>query len=403
MLSRPIYLRKGRVPHLSSSPSCELRSPRSRMCDFSERPEHPREETSPVQSCALLNKFSPRQRQVRWRQHRRLFMSKFAMSALSLPGRAAAFARVERDSCALRDKQTLPISVVIAVKNEAGNLPLCLESLRNFGEVVVVDSQSSDNTAEIARSSGADVVQFYYRGGWPKKRQWALENLPLRYDWVLLLDADESVTPELFAEIAEAIRIPELAGCYIGLEMFFLGRRLQHCGATFYKLSLFRRGMAGFECRTPDQDASMCDMEVHEHLVAEGPKRRLKSKLLHRNVDSLSRYIRKHDEYSNWEAQVWSQRAERNALPPNLLASQAQRRRWFKKHFLPLPGSPVLLFVYRYFVRLGFLDGVPGLLYCAFQAIQLFHVKAKLYEKRVAGQAHAMKPAGIGGESHVRH
>jgi len=332
-----------------------------------------------------------------------MFMPKLAMSALSLPGRAQAFVRVEKDSSALHDTPTLPVSVVIAVKNEARNLPLCLESLRNFGEVVVVDSQSSDNTAEIARSSGANVVQFYYRGGWPKKRQWALETLPFRYDWVLLLDADESVTPELFAEIAEAIKTPELAGCYIGLEMFFLGRRLQHCGATFYKLSLFRRGMAGFECRTTEQDASMCDMEVHEHLVAEGTKRRLRAKLLHRNVDSLSRYIRKHDEYSNWEAQVWSQQAGENALPPNLLASQAQRRRWLKKYFLPLPGSPILLFVYRYFVRSGFLDGVPGLLYCAFQAIQLFHVKAKLYEKQVAGQAYAIKPAAVRGESHVRH
>jgi len=120
------------------------------------------------------------------------------MSALSVPSHAVPFARVE-EGAALRDASTLPVSVIIAAKNEARNLPACLESVRNFDEVVVIDSQSSDATAEIARSFGVDVAQFYYRGGWPKKRQWALDNLPLRHDWVLLLDADESVTPELLS------------------------------------------------------------------------------------------------------------------------------------------------------------------------------------------------------------
>ncbi len=92
---------------------------------------------------------------------------------------------------------TLPISVIIPVRNEARNLPRCLESLRGVGEVYVVDSNSSDETAEIARSFDATVVQFTYRGGWPKKRQWAMDTLPITYEWLLLLDADEALTSQL--------------------------------------------------------------------------------------------------------------------------------------------------------------------------------------------------------------
>src|SRR5712691_6151051 len=93
----------------------------------------------------------------------------------------------------------LPISVIIAVRNEAHNLLRCLEALRNCGEVYVVDSHSTDETCSIAAAHGARVMQFDYRGGWPKKRQWALDTLPLAYDWVLLLDADEVMTPGLEA------------------------------------------------------------------------------------------------------------------------------------------------------------------------------------------------------------
>jgi len=305
------------------------------------------------------------------------------MSALSVPGHTVPFARVGEGGTALRDASTLPVSVIIAAKNEARNLPACLESVRNFGEVVLVDSQSNDATVDIARSFGVDVAQFYYRGGWPKKRQWALDNLPLRHDWVLLLDADEAVTPELLAEIRHALKSPDVNGYYIGLDMFFLGRRLRHCGATFYKLSLFRRDAGRFECRTTQQDSSMCDMEVHEHVIVRGSTRKLNSKLLHRNVDSLSRYIQKHNEYSNWEAQVSTAGVAEEALRPNLFGTEAQRRRWLRQVFFRWPGSPVAFFLYKYILRGGFLDGVPGLIYCAFQGIQFFHIKAKLYEKRV--------------------
>lgn len=284
----------------------------------------------------------------------------------------------------------LPVSVIVAARNEERNLPNCLESLQDAGEVYVIDSQSTDATPEIARSFGAKVVQFHYQGGWPKKRQWAIENVPLAYDWVLLLDADESLTPELSDEIRRAIANPEINGYYISLRMYFLGRLLRHGGAGFWKLSLFRRGKGGYECRLKNQDVSMADMEVHEHVAVEGATARLNNPLVHRNVESLARYIQKHDEYSNWEARVLSQKERSGTeLPASFFGTQAQRRRWLKKQLFAVPGSPGLLFLYRYFLRVGFLDGIPGLIYCGFQAVQMFHTKAKIYELKRAERSGA--------------
>jgi hypothetical protein len=165
--------------------------------------------------------------------------------------------------------------------------------------------------------------------------------------------------------------------------MSFLGRVLNHGDAGFWKMSLFRRGKGKYECRLKTQDASMADMEVHEHVIIDGPTAQFEKPLIHHNVESLSRYIQKHDEYSNWEARVLlGEERGRDQIPPSLFGTQAQRRRWLKQKFFGVPGSPVLLFFYRYLFRLGFLDGVPGLIYSAFQAIQMFHTKAKIYELR---------------------
>jgi hypothetical protein len=191
------------------------------------------------------------------------------------------------------------------------------------------------------------------------------------------------------------------------LEMFFLGKRLRHCGASFFKLCLLRRGKARFECRTSQQDTSMGDMEIHEHVIVNGPTRKLKARVAHRNVDSLARYIQKHNEYSNWEVRVWSGSDNaRTQLQPKLFGFQAQRRRWLRKRFFRMPGSSVLLFLYRYVLRLGFLDGVPGLIYCGFQTIQFFHVKAKLYEaglRSPAASAAKRSESSYSGECHVRN
>ena len=281
--------------------------------------------------------------------------------------------------------RVLPVTVIIPVRNEARNLARCLAALRDVGEIYVVDSQSTDETCSIAESAGAKAVQFHYPGGWPKKRQWAMDTLPIANDWILLLDADEVLTPELAGEICKAIKNPDVVAYRIRLQMYFLGKILRHGDASFWKVSLFRKGKARFECRLKDQDASMADMEVHEHVIADGPTADLRQPLVHHNVESLYRYIQKHNEYSNWEAQVLSQpEAEVGEMRADIFGSQAQRRRWLKRKLYRLPGSPVLLFLYRYVFRLGFLDGIPGLIYCGFQAVQMFHTKAKIYELRKA-------------------
>ena len=274
----------------------------------------------------------------------------------------------------------IPVSVIIAARNEAKNLPRCLQALKEFGDVYVIDSQSTDDTVEIARSLGAQVVQFHYSGGWPKKRQWAMNTLRMAHDWILLLDADEVLTSELTEEIRSAISNPEIDGYSILLRTWFLGRALRHGDVGLWKLALFRRDKGRFECRLKDQDISMADMEVHEHIVVDGATSRLRNPVIHHNLESLSRYIQKHDEYSNWESRLLLERGDDKELRPSLLGTEAQRRRWLKRKLFALPGSPVLLFLYRYVFRFGFMDGVPGLIYCGFQAVQMFHTKAKIYE-----------------------
>ena len=109
----------------------------------------------------------------------------------------------------------------------------------------------------------------------------------------------------------------------------------------------------------------MGDIEVHEHVVVDGRVGKLRHALPHHNVESLARYLTKHNEYSNWEARVLLQATEQSdELPPTLFGNQAQRRRWLKKRFLGLLGSPIFFFLYKYIIRLGFLDGVQTLIYC---------------------------------------
>jgi glycosyltransferase involved in cell wall biosynthesis len=277
-----------------------------------------------------------------------------------------------------------PLSVLIAVRNEENNLPRCVDALRGWAdEVVVVDSQSTDRTAAIAEAAGATVVQFRYRGGWPKKRQWALDTYPFRNEWVLILDADEVLLEPVKQVIASAIR-PGVThdGFFLRFHVVFLSRMLRFGSNQLWKLALIRKGRARYERRLLVQDASMQDMEIHEHVVVDGSTGRLKSPIRHENVNRLDRYIEKHNAYSNWEARVVLE-GNTDDITPSLFGTQAQRRRWLKRAFLKWPGSPLVFFLYKYVFRLGFADGIPGLIYCAFQGIQFFHIKAKIYELRL--------------------
>lgn len=274
----------------------------------------------------------------------------------------------------------VPVSVLIPTRNESLNLPRCLEAIAEWAdEIVVVDSRSTDGTVEIANSYGATVIQFDYPGGWPKKRQWALDTFRFRNDWILLLDADEILLDPVKREIGEAVRAGDVDGYWLRLRLHFLGRPLRHGGFDLWKLSLFRRGQGRFEERVGAQDPSMSDIEIHEHVIVRGATGRLKSPIRHENWNSLYRYIEKHNAYSQWEARVYFEGWE-GEVGPSLFGNQAQRRRWLKIRLVRVPGFPILTFLYHYVARAGFLDGRAGLIYCALKGIQRFHAKAKLYE-----------------------
>lgn len=274
----------------------------------------------------------------------------------------------------------VPVSVLIPARNEAENISRCLDPLQNWAdEIILVDSQSTDDTCKIAESYGVKVLQFYYKGGWPKKRQWVLDTYSFRNEWILLLDADEILLDPIKKEIEQAIKSDKFDGYWLRFQLYFMGRQLKHGGFDLWKLFLFKKGKGRYEQRIDTQDTSMSDIEVHEHVVVDGEAGRLKSPIRHENFNSLFRYIEKHNEYSQWEAKVY-QEGHKGEIQPDFWGSQAQRRRWLKSKLVRVPGFSIMTFLYHYVLQMGFLDGKPGLFYCGLKGIQRFHAKAKLYE-----------------------
>ena len=287
------------------------------------------------------------------------------------------------------DAKTLPITVIIPTRNEAANLGACLRSLKGFAQVVVVDSQSTDDTVAVAHAAGAEVHQFHYSGGWPKKWQWALENLEIRSPWTLLLDADERMTAALRRELHRIVTGRGSAdGYWISLRLVFLGSVLRHGASNLKKLSLFRTGKGRFECLVREQTKQMSDVEIHEHVIVDGVEGECSAWLLHENVNSLFRYIEKHNEYSTWSAAVATRRVRGDERRGDLRGNQAEQRRWIMNRLWGIPAGglllPLLRFVWFYFVKLGFLDGAAGFYYCGFKAVQSFHIMAKVRESSIA-------------------
>ena len=277
-------------------------------------------------------------------------------------------------------RKKLPISVLGPCKNEEKNLGRCLDQIKDWvHEIIVVDSQSKDKTIEIAESYGAKVLQFHYKGGWPKKRQWALNTYEFKNDWIFLLDSDEIILDPIKKEIEKAIQSNEYDGYWVRFQIFFLGKMLKYGGTELWKVSLFRKGKGNYERRLMDQDESMADMEIHEHVVVDGKIGRLQKPVKHENINNLDRYIQKHNEYSNWDAHMFLKGSAQD-IAPKFWGNQAQRRRWLRKNLTLLPGSSFLFFALGYFFKFGFLDGKQGFIYAAFRGIQMFHAKAKIFE-----------------------
>lgn len=286
-------------------------------------------------------------------------------------------------SLILKDK--LPITVLIAAKNEAPNLPKCFDSLKLVEKVFVIDSYSSDSTVEIAISYGAEVVQFHYKGGYPKKRQWALDNLDIKTPWVFLIDADEVVPDMLWDEIKTIISEKDNADAYMIKKGFhFLGKKMKFGGFSFDAVLLFKAGKAKFE-RLVEDDLTGFDIEVHERIIVQGRIGKLKIPLIHEDFKNLEAYISRHNIYSTWKAKVRYQLLMsggygKETISPRLFGNSQERHRWLDRMVYRLPFEHWVFFFYHYFFRLGFLEGYRGLIACQIRSDYVAQVRAKVYE-----------------------
>lgn len=255
----------------------------------------------------------------------------------------------------------IPVSVVIPVKNEEALLGACLARLGRFDEILVVDSASTDRTAEIAAESGARVINFNWNGQYPKKRNWVLMTQRLANDWVLFLDADEFVDDAFCNAVAEAIKSDAFNGYWLNYTNHFLGRVLNF-GVPQRKLALFRVD-AGLYERIDEDSWSALDMEVHEHPVLTGAIGTLHQRIDHRDDRGLVRFIDRHRDYAMWEAN------RANAIFENLdiHAPNLTKRQHFKYRHLKSWWFPYAYFLGQYLLRLGILDGHAGLQYAQYK------------------------------------
>lgn len=259
------------------------------------------------------------------------------------------------------------VDVMIIAFNEALNLPHCLQSLQGgkwVNRVFVIDSGSTDGTQEIARAAGAEVILHEWEG-YARQKNWGLRNLPFESEWVLILDADEVITPELREEIrrltsGDPSSVAE-NGFFINRLTVFLGRPIRHCGFfPSWNMRLFKRGKAHYE-----------DRVVHEHMIIDNPTGFIRAHMLHEDRRGIEHYVAKHNRYSTLEAgAIFSEREEAtrgpSATAPNL-TSDTRFRRWLKRNIIPRAPFPGLWrFLYMYVFRLGFLDGRAGLEFCRF-------------------------------------
>jgi glycosyltransferase involved in cell wall biosynthesis len=286
---------------------------------------------------------------------------------------------------------SLPISVLIPAKNEQENLSACLASVARADQVFVVDSQSNDRTVEIAERYGAEVVQFHFNGRWPKKKNWSLENLPFRNDWVLIVDCDERITPELWDEIELAIQNSEFNGYYLNRRVYFLGQWIRYGGKyPDWNLRLFRHAQGRYENLHTEEIRNTGDNEVHEHVLLDGKVGYLQNDMLHIDFRDIFHWLERHNRYSNWEARVYynllTGMGESGTIGANLLGDAVQRKRFLKKIWVRLPFKPLLRFLLCYVIRLGFLDGKAGYIYARLLSQYEYQIGVKLHELQHGGR-----------------
>lgn len=254
---------------------------------------------------------------------------------------------------------SIAVTVIIPVKNEAVNLPRCLAQLRGFASIVILDSGSTDQTVEIAKSFGAIVLDFKWNGHYPKKRNWYLLNHLPATQWVLFLDADEFVDEKFCAAVAAAIQAPTINGYWLKYTNYFLGKHLRF-GLAQRKLALFRHGKGLYE-KIEEQSWSKLDMEIHEHPLVDGEVSEITVPITHNDDRGILKFIDRHRDYAIWEA---SRFAQLNASSTQHLTT----RQTFKYKHLEKFWFAGFYFFYTYVVKLGCLDGRIGLTYASYKA-----------------------------------
>ncbi len=256
---------------------------------------------------------------------------------------------------------TIPLSVLITTYNEEINIDDCLKSCEGrAGETIIVDSFSNDKTLEIARQYKAKIVQHEYVSP-PDQKNWALDTIPFENEWVLILDADERVTTELWQEIADIVSRDGggYAGYNVNRKYYFYGKWMKHSGwYPSWNLRLFKRTLGRYE-----------DRKVHEHVILDGPVGFCKYDLIHEDRRDFNSWMTKQVQFAYAEAKERSNASKRQKTKPFLktifFGDPIEKKRALKENvWMHLPFRTVVRFVYLYFVRLGFLDGARGLKFC---------------------------------------
>ena len=264
-------------------------------------------------------------------------------------------------------------SIYILTHNEQLDIAACIESAALSDDVIVVDSLSSDRTIEIARQYPVRVVQHAFESH-GRQRTWMLREVPTKHEWVYILEADERMTPELFAECLEAIQSSKHVGYYVAERVIFMDRWIRRCTQyPRYQLRLFRKDKVWFT-----------DYGHTEREVCDGSTGFLKETYPHYTCSKgMSRWIEKHNRYSTDEAHETLSQLETGTVNwRNLFwgRSEVERRRALKDLSLRLPARPLLRFIYMYVFLGGFLDGKAGFTWCMLQAFYEYLILLKVWE-----------------------
>lgn len=271
----------------------------------------------------------------------------------------------------------LDLTIAIPVKNEAQNLPGCLTAIGKdlASRIVVLDSGSTDATASIAESFGAEVVNFTWDGRFPKKRNWFLRNYPLATKWILFIDADEYVTDSFKQELRECLQRDDKVGYWLSYTIYFLGKQLKG-GYPLRKLALFRVGAGEYE-RIDEDQWSKLDMEVHEHPILQGEVGVIKSKIDHQDFRGVSHYVIKHNEYASWEAGRFLKTAGDPAISSKWTWKQRLKYRLMRSVLI----GPAY-FCGSFFLLGGFRDGARGWAFAILKMSYFTQVYCKIRESK---------------------